>query len=348
MPSHKASHAPRPQDDADRRRFRWRPREVGGLLKATFQEFGEDKTPKQAAALAYYTLFALGPLLVLAIGIAALVFGAETARGAVMGQLESFLGSAGASGVADLLTGADRERVGIVGTVVGVTLLLFSAGAVFAQLKEALNRIWEVDAKKPEGGWRAKAMHAARKNVFSFVGVMGTGFLLLVGLVISALLAAMGDYFAAAFPAAELLWQVVNVLVSLVVVTGVFAAVFKLVPDARVAWRDVTVGALVTAVLFLAGQFVLGYYLGAGPLSTRYGAGGAILVVLVWVYYSSIIVFFGAQFTQVYANRYGSHVRESDDAVSLKRSVMEHQSEPEREGVGNEGKKEGRRGRGAV
>ncbi|HET6404017.1 MAG TPA: YhjD/YihY/BrkB family envelope integrity protein, partial [Candidatus Thermoplasmatota archaeon] len=145
------------------------------------------------------------------------------------------------------------------------------------------------------------------------------------------------------FPGAELLWQGVNLLVSLVVVTLIFAAVFKLVPDARVAWRDVFVGALVTAVLFLAGQLLLGYYLGSGPLSTRYGAGSAILVVLVWVYYSSMIVFFGAQFTQVYANRYGSHVRESKDAVSLKRAVQESQSEPEREGTGGDEPSGGRR-----
>ena len=352
MPKEKASHEPRPEDKADRRRFRWRPREVGGLLKATFQEFVEDKTPKQAAALAYYTLFALGPLLVLAIGIAALAFGADAAREAVMSQLTKFLGATGAEGVAALLTGADRERVGIVGTVVGLALLLFSAGAVFAQLKEALNRIWEVEAKKPEDGFKAKALHALRKNFFSFVGVVGTGFLLLVSLVISAVLAAIGNYVAAAFPAAGVALQVVNLLVSLLVVAAIFAALFRLVPDARVAWRDVGVGALVTAVLFMAGQLALGYYLGAGPLSTRYGAGGAILVVLVWVYYSSIIVFFGAQFTQVYANRYGSHVRESRDAVSLKRAVVENQSEPEREGVGEGGGESGkggkRRGRGTV
>ena len=344
MPDAKGSHAPLPEDRADQRRFRWRPREAAGLVKATFREFLEDKTPKQAAALAYYTLFALGPLLVLAIGIAALAFGADAARGAVMAQLTKFLGETGAGGVSTLLAGADRERVGVIGTVVGLVLLLFSAGAVFAQLKEALNRIWEVEAKKPEKGWRAKLGHAVRKNFFSFVGVLGTGFLLLVSLVVSAGLAAVGDYFAEAFPGAELLWQVVNFAVSLVVVTGIFAAMFRLVPDARVAWRDVGVGALATALLFLAGQFLLGYYLGAGPLSTRYGAGGAILVVLVWVYYSSIIVFFGAQFTQVYANRYGSHVRESRDAVPLKRAVMERQSEPEREGTGDRAPRKRERG----
>lgn len=336
----KASHEPRPEDQADRERFRWRPRDLATLARATGTEFVADKCPKQAAALAYYTLFALGPLLVLAIGLAALAFGADAARDAILGQLSSFLGSAGAEGIADMLTGADRERVGILGTTIGVVVLVVSAGAVFAQLKEALDRIWEVSPKKPKG-WKAKVAQAFRKNFLSFAGILGTGFLLLVSLVISALLAAMGDYFAAAFPAAEIVWQVVNFLVSLAVVTLVFAAIYRFLPDARVAWRDVLVGALFTATLFLAGQFALGYYLGSGPLSTRFGAGAALVIVLVWVYYSSMIVFLGAEFTQVYANQYGSHVRESRDARSLPRAIQDEQAEPEEEGT-----RERRKGRG--
>ncbi|HET6404645.1 MAG TPA: YihY/virulence factor BrkB family protein [Candidatus Thermoplasmatota archaeon] len=329
---HKASHEPLPEDDADRRSFRWRPSEVLDLLKASAKEFVEDKSPKQAAALAYYTLFAMGPLLVLAIGIAALAFGAEAAREAVLSQVSKLTGEAGAEGLTALLTGADRERVGILGTVIGLVVLLFSAGAVFAQLKDALNRIWEVEAKKAVG-WKAKLATLVRKNFLSFAGVVGTGFLLLVTLVVSAGLAAMGDYVSAAFPGAELVLQVVNFLVSLVVVGFVFAAMFKFIPDARVAWRDVLVGGLVTALLFVVGQFALGYYLGSGPLSSRYGAAGAVIVLLVWVYYSGMIVFFGAQLTQVYANRYGSHVRESDDARTLEEAVVEEQSEPENEGT---------------
>lgn len=329
---HKASHEPRAKDRADRQPFRWRPREVFDLLKATAREFAEDKTPKQAAALAYYTLFALGPLLVLAIGVAALAFGAEAARDAVLGQITKLLGETGGEGFAALVTAADRERVGIIGTVVGLLVLLLSAGVVFAQLKESLNRIWEVEAKKAVG-WKAKIWKALRKNLLSFAGVFGTGFLLLVSLVISAGLAALGDYFTAAFPGAELLFLVLNVIISLVVIGLVFAALFKFLPDARVAWRDVIVGGLVTAVLFIVGQFALGYYLGAGPLSTKYGAAGAMLIVLVWVYYSSMIVFFGAQLTQVFANRYGSHVRESRDARTLEQAIVEEQSAPEKEGT---------------
>ncbi|HUR69666.1 MAG TPA: YihY/virulence factor BrkB family protein [Candidatus Thermoplasmatota archaeon] len=332
MPKEKASHEPRARDDARRERFRGGPRASFDLLRAATREFFEDKCPKQAAALAYYTLFALGPLLVLAIGVAALAFGAEAARGAVMGQLTKMLGATGSEGIAALLAGADRERVGIVGTIMGGALLLLSAGAVFAQMKEALNRIWEVEAKKPVG-FRAKVHVALRKNFLSFVGVMGTGFLLLVSLLMSAGLAAMGDYLVAAFPGAGALLLVANVLVSLAVVTIVFAATFKLLPDARVAWRDVFVGGFVTALLFVVGQIAIGYYLGAGPLSSRYGAAGAMLVILVWVYYSGMILFFGAELTQVYANRYGSRVRESRDARPLREAVAQEQGEPEKEGT---------------
>ena len=329
---HKASHEPLPKDEADRRRLGWRPREWLDLLRATAKEFVEDKCPKQAAALAYYTLFALGPLMVLAIGIAALAFGAEATRDAVLSQIERLVGAAGGDAMRELLTGADRERVGIVGTTVGFVVLLVTAGAVFAQLKEALDRIWEVQAKKPVG-WKAKVWRALRKNFLSFAGVLGTGFLLLVSLVVSAGLAAFGEYSAAAFPGAELALQIVNALVSVVVVGFVFAAIFRVLPDARVAWRDVAVGGVITAILFLVGQFALGYYLGSGPVATRYGAASAVLVVLVWVYYSSMILFFGAELTQVYANRYGSHVREASDARTLEEAVVEDQSEPEKEGT---------------
>lgn len=253
------------------------------LLKGALKEFFEDKSPKQAAALAYYTLFALGPLLLLAISIASLVFGQDAAREAVSRQMGSFLGASGGEAIDTLLDGADRQRAGIIGTIVGGALLLFAAGGVFGQLKEALNRVWEVEAKKPDG-FKRKVLQALRKNFASFVGVAGTGFLLLVSLVLSALLAAAGRYFESLVPGMAVLWQVLNFVVTLVLVTGVFAMMFRFLPDARIAWKDVFVGALVTSLLFVIGQFAIGYYLGAGPVADRFGAAGAIVVVLVWVY----------------------------------------------------------------
>ena len=347
MAAEKATHKPKAKDLADRRPFRWRPREIFDLLKAAGTEFAEDKSPKQAAALAYYTLFALGPLLLLAISIAALVVGNEVARNAVSGQMGAFLGTSGGEAVDTLLAGADRDNAGLIGTIVGVVLLLFTAGAVFAQLKEALNRVWEVEAKKPEG-FKAKVVKAVRKNFLSFVGVAGTGFLLLVSLLLSTVLAALGRYLAGAWPALALLWQVVNFVFTLAIVTLVFAAMFKFLPDARIAWRDVLVGATVTALLFVIGQFALGYYLGAGPTGDRFGAAGAIVLVLVWVYYSSMIVFFGAEITQVYANKYGSRVRASRDAEPLPDAIAKREGAPENEGIEERKPTRTGRGRGAA
>ena len=344
MAAEKATHKPRATDEADRRRFRWRPRDVLDLVKAAGKEFFEDKSPKQAAALAYYTLFALGPLLLLAISIAALVVGADAARSAVSAQMSSFLGTSGGEAIDTLLTGADRDRAGVIGTIVGAILLIFTAGAVFAQLKEALNRVWEVEAKKPEG-LKAKVVKAVRKNFLSFVGVAGTGFLLLVSLLMSTVLAALGRHLAGAWPTLAILWQVVNFVFTLAIVTIVFAAMFKFLPDARIAWRDVFVGAAITALLFVLGQFGLGYYLGAGPTGDKFGAAGAVVLVLVWVYYSSMIVFLGAEITQVYANKYGSRVRASKDAEPLPEAIAKREGAPENEGIEEPRNKDKGRGR---
>lgn len=334
MPA-KASHTPRRADDADRRPFRWRPAEILGLAKAAGQEFIEDKAPKQAAALAYYTLFALGPLLLIAISLASLLFSAEAARQAITGQMSGLIGAAGGEAMDTLLEGADRDRAGILGTIIGVVVLLFTAAAVFAQLKETLNRVWEVEAKKPDG-WKAKVVFAVRKNLLSFAGVIGTGFLLLVSLLLSTLLALAGRYLETLLPASAIVWQALNFAISFAVVTLVFAAMFKFLPDVRIAWRDVLVGALITAALFVVGQFALGYYLGSGIIAERFGAAGAIVMILVWVYYSGMILYFGAEITQAYANQYGSRVRASDDAVPLPDAIAEHEGRPEEEGLADE------------
>lgn len=343
MAAEKPTHAPRREDEAARTRFRWQPRAVFDLVKAAAKEFLEDKSPKQAAALAYYTLFALGPLLLLAISLAALVVGQDAARNAVTAQMASFLGASGSEAIDTILTGADRQRAGILGTILGFALLLFAAGAVFAQLKEALNRVWEVEPKKAEG-WKAKIVHAVRKNFLSFAGVVGTGFLLLVSLLLSTLLAAAGRYLEGWMPGAALLWQVVNFVFTLAIVTIIFAAMYKFLPDARIAWKDVFVGAAITAALFVVGQFAIGYYLGAGPVASRFGAAGAIVLILVWVYYSSMIVFLGAETTQVYANLYGSRVRAASDAEPLREAIARRERTPEREGLDEPRGERARRG----
>lgn len=339
-------HEPRSEDEAARGGFSWRPRQIFDLLKRTGKEWAEDKTPKQAAALAYYTLFALGPLLVLAVSIAGLVFGADAVREAVVGQISRVTGESGGQAIGDAMVGAMDEGSGVVGTILGIAVLLIAATGVFSQLKDTLNRIWEVE-HAPVEGWKAKVVDFVRTKMASFAAVLGTGFLLAVSLLLTTAIAAAGTFMSGWMPGGQVVWQVVNVLLQLLILTGVFALLFRFVPDARVAWRDVGIGASVTAVLFLAGQLAIGYYLGTGAVGDRFGAGSAIIVVLVWVYYSALILFFGAEFTQVYANLYGSRVRASDEGVSYKEAVQQEQSHPPQEGV-EEGRKPTRGGRGAT
>jgi membrane protein len=324
---------PRRQDEASTRRdAAWRPRSFLGLFRAAAREWILDKAPKQAAALAYYALFALGPVLLLSMLLAGWVFGADAARGAVMDQLARVLGPEGAQAVDEMLGAASTPRAGIIGAIVGGVLLLFGAVGVFAQLKEALNRVWEIQHKTPVG-WKAKLAAAVRRNVGGFSALLGIGFLLLVSLVVSAGLAAAGEKLQTLAPGAAILWQVVNVLVALFVVAILFMAMFKLLPDARVAWRDAAVGGAVTSVLFMLGQLAIGLYIGAGPISTKYGAAGAVLAILVWVYYSGLIVFYGAEFTQVFANRYGAKVRPSKRAEPIQTAVQKQHRPPSREGT---------------
>lgn len=334
---------PLPRDEAARGGFRWKPRQVWTLLQRTAREFAEDKVPKQAAALAYYALFALGPILFIAITIAGLVFGAEAARQAITGEVTRLMGASGGEAVDTLLAASERGGGTLLATAIGAVVLLFGAAGVFGQLKEALNRVWEVELKDL-GSWKAKLVRVVRKNFLSLVSVIGVGFLLLTSLVISAALTAIGRYAEGLLPGAAILWLVVNALVSVGVVSTLFALMYKFLPDTRVAWRDVGVGALVTGVLFSVGQVLIGLYLGAGPLTTRYGAAGAVVVALVWVYYSSLILFFGAEFTQVYANLYGSRVRPDEDAIDLETATAAKQDAPDREGTRE---KHTGRGRGA-
>lgn len=325
-------HKPRAQDDARRRPFPWRPKALGGLLKDAAREFVTDKAPKQAAAVAYYTLFALGPLLVLAISIAALVFGADAARDAVVGQVGGLVGAEGGKVVGEMLVATQSRRLGAFGAAFGLVVLLFSAGAVFAQLKEALNRIWEVEAKERKG-LKQKVFGALRKNMMSFAGVVGTGFLLMVSLLVSTLLAAAGTFMQGMIPGSEAMWLVVNLAVSAVVLTLGFMVIFRFLPDTRVAWRDVAIGGAMTAILFLVGQVAIGYYLGSGSVGRTFGAGSAIISILVWIYYSAIILFFGAELTQVYANKYGSRVRPNRESEPLVDAVERKQASPDQEGL---------------
>jgi membrane protein len=304
---------PHDRDSGNQRQTRFESQAPGGswweMLKQTVSDWLKDKAPRLGAALAYYTIFSLAPLLVIALAIAGMFLGADAVRGELHGQLQSMLGDSGAAAVEEMVAAASKPTEGVLATVIGIAVLLFGASGVFGQLQDALNTIWDVEPK-PRGIWGT-----IKDRFFSFAMVLGTGFLLLVSLVLSAAINLIGGWMSSILPLPEFVLQAVNFVASFAVVTLLFAAIFKLLPDAVVAWKDVWIGAIVTAALFVIGKFLLGMYLGRGSVANAYGAVGSLVVVLVWVYYSAQIVFFGAEFTQVYARTRGSHIKPAPDAL---------------------------------
>lgn len=280
------------------------------LARDTVKEFADDKVPRLSAAMAYYTLFSLAPLLVIALAIAGFFFGPEAVRGQLSDTLGGLLGPQGAEAVEGMVARAYQPGTGILATLLGVLALLFGASGVFGQLQTALDTIWDVERKKGRG-----IKGFLKDRFFSFVMVAGVGFLLLVSLVVTAVLSVLGAFLSDTLPGGELLWQVVNFGISLVVTALLFALLFKVVPDVKVSWKDVLIGGAFTAFLFTLGKMAIGIYLGRGSVGSVYGAAGSLVIVLLWVYYSAIIFFLGAEFTQVYANRYGAGSRPDQDAV---------------------------------
>ncbi len=281
------------------------------LFKQAFTEFGEDKAQRLGAALAYYTIFSLAPLLLIAISIAGLVFGREAAQGEIFGQLRGVLGPQAAAAVQEMVKGAAKPKSGTMATIIGIVTLLFGAAGVFGQLKDALNTIWNVEPKKT-GGF----MKILKDRFLSFAMVLGTGFLLLVSLVLDSAIAAAGHFLGNRLPGGEALWQGIQLAVSLAVVTVLFALIFRFLPDVHPAWRDVWFGAIFTAVLFVVGKFALGLYLGKSAVGSSFGAAGSLVVLLLWVYYSAQILFFGAEFTQVYARTHGSMAKTAETSAA--------------------------------
>lgn len=273
------------------------------LLKQSFQEWQDDKVSQLAAALAYYTIFSLTPLLVLAIAIAGAVFGEEAARGEIVGQIQGLVGTSGAEAIETALKNADRPEISSIASLISIGVLLFGASGVFAQLQEALNAVWNVRAKPSLGIWGF-----IRKRLLSFSMVLAIGFLLLVSLVLSAALSAISHINFNLLPGVDFVWQLVNFALSFGLVTLLFALIYKYLPDVKIAWGDVWVGATITALLFSFGKYILGLYIGQGSFGSAYGAAGSLVIILAWVYYSAQILLFGAEFTQVFARHYGSQI----------------------------------------
>lgn len=276
------------------------------ILYKTYQEWSEDQAPRLGAALAFYTMLSLAPLLILLIAIAGLVFGEEAASGQLFSQIRDMVGADGAKAIEEMVANASKPGHGIIASVIGFALLVFGASSVAGELRYALNAIWDNEPNPDEG---IKDM--VKQRSYALVVVLGCGFLLLVSLVVSGAIAAAGSYMSHLLPLPAFVLQAINFLVGLAVIAGVFAVLFKYLPDVDVQWHDVLLGAAFTAVLFGVGKFAIGLYLGKASIGSAYGAAGSLAVVLVWVYYSSQIMFFGAEFTQVYADQHGSRPHRS-------------------------------------
>ena len=264
--------------------------------------------------MAYYTVFSLAPLFIIAVAIAGLVFGREGAQGQIFEQLRTLIGETSASAVEDVVESAtSKPATGVLATIVGFVALIIGASGVFAQMQASLNAIWRVQPK-PERGvfWGL-----VQDRILSFGFILIVGFLLLISLILSAIIAFIGQWFGGFLPGVEMLIQILNAIISLGIITLLFAMIFKFLPDVKIAWRDVWIGALITAALFTIGKEVLGLYLGKSGVASSYGAAGSLIVLLLWVYYSAQIVFFGAEFTKAYAKRFGSHVIPAEYAVAV-------------------------------
>lgn len=291
------------------------------LLRDTFQEWLEDGANRLAAALAYYTTFSLAPLLVLIIAIAGLVGGREAAQTQTMAQVEDLLGNEGREFVEGMIESASQPETGLAATVIGAVTLLFGALGVFGELQNSLNTIWEVKPR-PAKGWMDGVKRFVLRRLLSFTMVLGIGFLLLASLVVSAAVSAFGEYVGSRWPLADqginAQWLgLINFIVSFLVITFLFAMIFKFLPEIKIAWKDVWLGAAVTSALFSLGKFLIGLYLGRSEVGNTFGAAGSLAILLIWIYYSAQILFFGAEFTQVYANRYGSRIVPDPGMVKL-------------------------------
>src|SRR5687768_860960 len=285
-------------------------------LGAAGQAWWFDDALRLGASLAYYTLFAIGPVLLVAVAIAGLVFGPEAVRGEIVGQLDGLIGREGAMAVQALLEGAAQRQAGVFATVVGSFAFLIAATGAFLELQVALNTIWRV---KPKPGLYLKSLLIDRLRSFGLV--VAVGFLLLVSLVITAALAALSEWISRRAPGFPAVLSVLSVLVSLVVTSGLFAMLFRFLPDVRLYWKDVATGAVVTAVLFMIGQQAIGLYLGQGAITTSYGSAGSVMILLLWVYYSCQILLYGAEFTRVWAARHGVRPKPEDFAVKDPKAI---------------------------
>jgi membrane protein len=292
-------------------------KQAGSLIKETFSEWLNDKAPRLGAALSYSTIFSMAPLLVLVISIAGLVFGRKAAEGRLLAQLSQVVGMDAGVALQSMVAKAGEHRAGIIATVIGLVVLMVGATGVVIELQDALNTVWKV---VPKPGRGIKGL--IRDRLLSIGIILAFGFLFIVSLVASSALAALGNVVRGWLPGWLILGYVLNYGVSIAVIGVMLAMIFKILPDVKMAWRDVWLGAAVTSVLFHVGKFLIGLYVGKAGVGSTFGAAGSLAVLLVWIYYSTQLVLMGAEFTRAYANQFGSHVMPSDNAVAVPKTPL--------------------------
>ena len=292
------------------------------ILKQTFTDFSELKIMRMSAALAYYTIFSIAPMLIVIITICDVFFGRAAIEGNIYGQIKSFVGSDAALEIQQLIKNATISKDITWASVIGIIALVFAATSVFAEIQDSINHIWRLKAK-PRKGWLKLLLN----RLLSFSMVVTLGFILLVSLVINAVMDALVGRLVEIFPQLAIYAAYgINLLLTFLTTSFLFGIIFKMLPDAKISWKDVRMGAFTTAILFMLGKFVISFYLGKTQITSSYGAAGSLVIILLWVYYSSIILYFGAAFTRVYAQHTGSHIYPNGYAVWVQQVEVENKS----------------------
>lgn len=288
---------------------------VGYLLKETFNEFIADNALKLSAALSYYTIFSLPPLLIIIISLSGFFFGAEAVRGELFGQINGLVGNEAALQIQETIKNVKLSNSNAFVSTLGVIILLIGASGVFAEIQDSLNFIWGIKTKP-----KRQFIKFIKNRLVSFSMIGSVGFLLLVGLIVNSLMDVLNKRLAAHFPRDTIyLFYAVNILIVFIIITLLFTVIFKALPDGKVSLRDCIIGASFTALLFMIGKFAIGAYLGSSAIASVYGAAGSVILILVWVYYSAIILYFGAEFTKVFARTHGQKIIPNEYSIQIRK-----------------------------
>jgi membrane protein len=289
------------------------------ILKNSVSGFSDDKVTKLSASLAYYTVFAMAPLLIIIISLSGFFLGQDAAEGKIYAQLTGFVGADTAVQLQDMIKHASITGKSKIAAIIGIITLLVGATTVFAEIQDSINSIWGLKPK-PKKGW----LKMLKNRFLSFSVIISLGFLLLVSLAISALIDSFSDSLKQHFPDITIIvFSVINILITLLVIGAIFGVIYKVLPDAKISWKDVLAGAVVTAILFMLGKFAISFYISKSNVGSTYGAAGSLVILLLWVYYSAMILYFGAEFTKAYSMKFGSPIYPDDYAVTTKTVEVE-------------------------